>query len=60
MFRFLQTDLRKQKKYEEKIQTSLDNTVNDLRNEIKFENRVKHKNIYFLLSEILLFFLKQK
>ena len=60
MFRFLQTDLRKQKKYEEKIQTSLDNTVNDLRNEIKFENRVKHKNIYILLSEILLFFLKQK
>ena len=60
MFRFLQTDLRKQKKYEEKIQTSLDNTVNDSRNGIKFENRVKHKNIYFLLSEILLFFLKQK
>ena len=37
----------------------MDNTVNDLRYENKFENRVKAK-ITFLLSETLLFFFKQK
>ena len=55
MFRFLETDIREQKKYEKRIQTSVDNTVNDLRYEIKFENRVKDKN-NFLLSEKLLSF----
>ena len=29
MFRFLETDIREQKKYEKRIQTSEDNTVND-------------------------------
>ena len=38
MFCFLETDIREQKKYEKRIQTSVDNTVNDLRYEIKFEN----------------------
>ena len=33
----------------------MDNTVNDLRLEIKFQNRVKDKS-NFLLSETLLFF----
>ena len=28
MFRFLETDIREQKKYEKRIQTSVDNTVN--------------------------------
>ena len=59
MFRFLETDIREQKKYEKRIQTSVDNTVNDLRYKIKFENCVKDKN-NFLLSDALLFFFKQK
>ena len=42
-----------------RIQISADNTVNDMRYEIKLENCVKDKN-NFLLSETLLFFLKQK
>ena len=37
----------------------MDNTANDLRYEIKFENCVKEKN-NFLLSRTLLFFFKQK
>ena len=44
MFRFLQTDIREQKKYEKGIKTSVDSTLNDLRYEIKFENCVKDKN----------------
>ena len=38
MFRFVETDIREQKKYENRIQISVDNTVNDLRYEIMFEN----------------------
>ena len=30
MFRFLETDKREQNKYEKRIQTFVDNTVNDL------------------------------
>ena len=48
MFHFLETDIREQKKYEKRIQTSVDNTVNDLRYEIKFENCVKDKNNFFI------------
>ena len=59
MLHFLETDIREQKMYEMRTQTSLDNAVDDLRYEIKFENCVKDKNS-FLLSEILLFFLEQK
>ena len=33
--------------YEKIIQTSVDNTLNDLRYEIKFENRFKCKNNFF-------------
>ena len=43
MSRFLETDIREQKKYEKGIQTSVDNTVNNLRHENKFENPAKHK-----------------
>ena len=43
MFRFLETDIREQKKYEKRIQTSVNNTVNDLRYENKFENCAKDK-----------------
>ena len=60
MFHFLETDIREQKKYEMRTQTSVDNTVNDLRYEIKFENRVRKTKITFLLREALLFFLEQK
>ena len=67
MFSFLETDIREQKKYKTRIQTSVDNTVNDLRYEIKFENCVKNENnfvikwnisflfkakIYFILGDI--------
>ena len=48
MFRFLETDIREQKMYEMRTQTSADNTVNDLRSEIKFEIRVKDKNNFFI------------
>ena len=58
MFHSLKTDIREQKKYETRTQTSVDNTVNDLRYEIKFENCVKNKNNF--LSETLLFFLELK
>ena len=47
MPRFLETDVREQQKYEEGIQTSVDNTENDQLHEIKFENRVKNKKIFF-------------
>ena len=59
MFRFLETDIREQKKYEKRIQTSVDNTVNDLHYEISLKIVWKTK-ITHLLSETLLFFLKQK
>ena len=52
MFCFLETDLREQKKYEKSIKTSVDNAVNDLRYEIKFENRVKEKNNFFIKRNI--------
>ena len=55
MFRFLTTDIRERQKYEKRIQTSMDNTVNDLRYEIKFENRVKDKNKCFIKRNIFLF-----
>ena len=58
MFRFLETDIREQKRYEKRIQTSVDNTVNDLHYEIKFENCVKDKNNLFIKRK--LFFFKQK
>ena len=48
MFRFLETDIREQKKYEKRVERSVDNTVNDLHYEIKFENRVKNKNNFFI------------
>ena len=52
MFFFLESDIREQKKYEKRIQTSVDNTVNDLRYEIKFENCVKDKNNFFIKRNI--------
>ena len=59
MYHFLDTDIREQKKYEMRTQTSVDNTVNDLRYEIKFENRVKDKNNFFIKRNIAFVFLFQ-
>ena len=52
VFCFVEADIREQKKYEKRIQTSVDNTVNDLRYEIKFENCVKDKNNFFIKRNI--------
>ena len=48
MFRFLETDVREQKKYEKRMQASVDNKVNDLHYEIEFGNRVKDKKNFFI------------
>ena len=52
MFAFLVTDTRERQKYKNRIQTSVDNIVNDLRFEIKFENCVKDKNNFFIKRNI--------
>ena len=52
MFHFLETDTREQKNYELRTQTSVDNTVNDLCYEIKFENCAKDKNNLFIRRNI--------
>ena len=59
MFRFLETDIIEQKKHEKRIQTSVDNTVNDLCYEIKFENHVKDKNNFFMKQNISFLFLNK-
>ena len=48
MFCSLETDIREQKNYEKRIQISVDNAVNDLRYESKFENIRNVWNIAFL------------
>ena len=60
MVHFLKTDTREQQKYEKRMQTSLDNTLNDLRHEIKFENCVKHKNNFLVGQKHFSSFFKQK
>ena len=42
--------------YEKRIQTSVDNTVNDLRYEIKFENFLTDKNNFFIKLNIAFLF----
>ena len=54
MFLFLETDIREQTKYKNRIQTFVDNTVNDLRYEIKLENRVYDKIKFFIKWNIFL------
>ena len=56
MFHFLETHMREQQKYEKRIQTTVDNTVNDLHRKIKFEDRVKKKNNIFIKQNILFLF----
>ena len=48
MFHFLEADIRVQEKYEMRTQTFVDNTVNGMRYETKFENYVKDKNNFFI------------
>ena len=55
MFCVLENDIRKQKKYEKRIQKSVDNTVNDMHYKIKFENRVKEKNNFFIKKKNIVF-----
>ena len=52
MFHFLEIDIREQRKCKMRTQTFVDNTVNDLRYEIKFENCVKIKNNFFIKRKI--------
>ena len=52
MFHFLETDIREQKNHEMRTLTSVDNTVNDLGHEMKFENCVKDKNNFFIKQNI--------
>ena len=47
MFRLLETDIREPKMYEKRIQIFLDNTVNNMCYEIKFESRMKDKNNFY-------------
>ena len=50
-------DIREQKRYEKRIQISVDNTVNDLRYEIKLEIRIiKDKNNIFIKQNIAFLF----
>ena len=56
MFCFLETDMREQKKYGKIMQTSVDNTVNDLHYEIKFENIWNVRNIAFLFFFLKIFY----
>ena len=59
MSQFLETDIREQQKYEKRIQISVDNTVNGLHDEIKFENCVKNEYTFFYSwKSILLRFLR--
>ena len=48
MFHFLEADIRVQERYEMRTQTFVDNTVNGMRYETKFENYVKDKNNFFI------------
>ena len=45
---FLRDWYKRTEKYEMRTETSMDNTVNDMRYEIKFENSVKDKNNFFI------------
>ena len=56
VFCFVEADIREQKNYEKRIQTSVDKTVNDLRYEIKLENRVNDKNNSFIKQNTDFFF----
>ena len=56
LFHFLEIDIREQKKYEMRTQTSVDNTVTDLRVMKSSLKTVWKTKTTFLLSDTLLFF----
>ena len=56
MFRFLETDIRERKSMKREYTYLWINTVNDLRYEIKFENRVEDKNNFFIKQYIYFLF----
>ena len=56
MFHFLETDIREQEKYKMRTHISVDNAVNDLRYEIKFENCVKDKKNFSIKQKIAFLF----
>ena len=56
---FLETDIREEKKCKKRIQTSVDNTVNDMRYEINLKIVSKTKITFFIKRNIVFFF-KQK
>ena len=58
--RFLTIDIRKQQKYEKRIQTSVDNTVNNVCHEIEVENHKKNKNNCFIKQKIYFLLLNKK
>ena len=53
MIHFLDTNIREQKKVWN--ETPVDNTINDLRYEIKFEGRMKDKNNFFIKKQNIAF-----
>ena len=53
MFHFLEADIREQKKYKKR---NVDNAVNHLHYEMKFENHVKDKNNFFIKQNIAFIF----
>ena len=59
MFCFSETDITEQKKYEKRKQTSMDNTINYLRYEIKFKNiwnvrNISNGDIFFKITKNLI------
>ena len=52
MFHFLEADIREQKEYKVRTQTSVDYTLNNLHYEIKLESCVKDKNNLFIKRNI--------
>ena len=59
MSRFLETDKREHQKYEKRTQTSVDDTVNDVRHEIKFKNHVQKKKKNFFMEKNIFSFLNK-
>ena len=53
---FLETDIREEKKYKKRTQTSVDNTVNDMRYEINLKIVSKTKITFFIQRNIVVFF----
>ena len=49
---FLETDIREEKKCKKRIQTSVDNTVNDMRYEINLKIVSKTKITFFIKRNI--------